>query len=314
MNKNLLVEDFQNSLLEGVQGNQEMRIELSEPHVYSAFLSYCYIGILFNPSIVEKGGFWKPHKVTPEEGSPLGSIIVIYQTAHKGGGFVLRRDRNIKLVDTSYERTLDKIQYIGVLNNCQLEVKPIETGYLITLTYHLYTLNPFIPRSLGFSLPASYSSVAALKRVLSIILEDSSFMEQGGSLGFGLFNAYHISLIHDLEDLKSCLVGRDAVILKACESLSLPVSLQVKYRGPFGATFLSRSVWGTYVEDLYLTTCALEKHPGSVTWVRDENRLNIVKSVHMPPNKAVSLGLEGSISLIVDIGPPEDRGAERGSD
>ena len=70
-----------------------------------------------------------------------------------------------------------------------------------------------------------------LKQVLSSLLEEETFLPEGGTIGFGLLHKYPVSKAEgSLASVLNCLKGSDAAIRRVCASLGLDLKPQVLYK------------------------------------------------------------------------------------
>lgn len=213
--------------------------------------------------------------------------------------------------------------YIAFYSDVEHEVTVVESGHRVTLTYNLYftkSTTPAIPISRAIP-----PNEIALKDALSILLDDDQFLPEGGLLGFGLSFQYPIR--RKLGSLFNCLKGRDAVIERVCEDLSLTMSLQVVYAPQWSKSLvmldeivdLSRE--GQIEEDIvqYLQsnyggiviqadTYEEIEDVKEVLWVTPMTTQTSVESDYVAYGNEATLGcLYGSVCLIVEVGIPGKR-------
>jgi len=75
----------------------------------------------------------------------LGSLVVIYPTAHEGGELVLRhKDREWKFDDKSLtaSQSSPSLAYVAFYSDTEYEVLKVTGGRRVTVTYNLYLADP----------------------------------------------------------------------------------------------------------------------------------------------------------------------------
>lgn len=156
----------------------------------------------------------------------FGSLIVVLPTPHDGGNLNLRHQDKEWSFDSAamISQAKASFAYIAFFSDVEYEVSVVKSGYRVTLTYNLYT---DIPRAV----PATvYDKKETLKAAFLSLLDDPSFLTQGGLIGFGL--QYKYALKSGSEEgsiIKSSLKGNDAVISLICSELKLEASLHLVY-------------------------------------------------------------------------------------
>ncbi|KAM5535728.1 hypothetical protein V8D89_010542 [Ganoderma adspersum] len=163
---------------------------------------------LYELNVYGEGAFFKPHKDTPRSQSMFGSLVVIFPTLHEGGALVLRHEDKEVTFDAAalLAGRTSSIAYIAFYGDVEHEVAPIVSGHRVTITYN-------------FPL--------AVKDALSSLLDDATFMPQGGTLGFGLRHDYPLpyfwtgGMTDPLETLKGWLKGSDALLFRTCTELGV---------------------------------------------------------------------------------------------
>ncbi len=106
------------------------------------------------------------------------------------------------------------------------------------------------------------------------------FLPKGGLLGFGLSHEYAVTKDQsDLNFLKDRLKGRDALVMKACQDASLPVSIKVLYEDDMAPKV---------VEILCNTVCRPDPDLGICD--RDEEIWQYIKQQDNVDAKIVNIG------------------------
>jgi len=161
----------------------------------------------------------------------VGSLVVIYPTAHDGGELVLRhKDREWKF-DAKSLTSLSpspSLAYIAFYNDIEHEVLKVTSGCRVTVTYNLYLVDPIF-KLRAPSMASNIKTVSNLQTTLYGLLKTPGFLPDGGILGFGLAHLYPIASETRLQDLANYLKGEDAHVYRACHELQLETSLQMIY-------------------------------------------------------------------------------------
>ena len=209
-------------------------------------------------AIVGPRSFFKAHVDTPQSPKMFGFLVVVLPTKHEGGTLLLRHHGqewtfdSANIVSTPNSES-PHAAFISFFNNVEHEVSMVTSGYRVTLTYNLYfgeDKQSIVPSML----PVDDTEIK-IKRSLIKLLNDPKFLPDGGLLGFSLSHLYPINSTQNinLDELKSLrgaavagalrqwarsldtnliskyLKGADAAIKRACDSLSLDVSVKAVY-------------------------------------------------------------------------------------
>ncbi|KAF7798310.1 hypothetical protein EIP86_009531 [Pleurotus ostreatoroseus] len=235
-----LMDIVRGQLLEGREAQQSIHAELYKLNVYG------------------EGSFFKAHVDTPRGGTMFGSLVVIYPTPHEGGSLIFRDGTNEWTFDSAQASKIGSatrpcVAYAIFYSDVEHEVARVTSGHRVTVTYNLHFIDFATPTK-----PLASLSAAELEHphdshifesTLEQILQDESFLPEGGHLGFGLRRVYPldkssttievptIGWIHkpyqtkylDLDGLMQFLKGSDADILHACTTLGLCAKLWLLY-------------------------------------------------------------------------------------
>ncbi|KAJ7596075.1 hypothetical protein C8J56DRAFT_1116499 [Mycena floridula] len=171
---------------------------------------------LYKLNMYGKGSFFKAHKDTPRGNDMIGSLVVV--------------SRNT--TSTLKERVAiegPSIGYIAFYSDIEHEVTPVTSGHRITLTYNLYVEKPLSPLLEKSTTETDISSI-----YLPLKAADSSFLPEGGRLGWGL--QYSYLHLHgpdrgsfDLQSILNALKGADSTLYRVCQALKLPATLYLLY-------------------------------------------------------------------------------------
>jgi hypothetical protein len=182
--------------------------------------------------IVGEGAFFKPHQDTPRSKSMFGSLVIAYPTAHTGGALRFVKGDKTWSIDSGAVLAGKKnsVAYAVFFSDTEHEVLPVTSGHRVTVTYNLY-LAPDIGEPEQESAPLSEtgyavemkSDEAELLTLLQGILDDSTFLPEGGFMGFGLQYQYPVSDRQHgpIADVFDRLKGVDAAAYNACLRLGL---------------------------------------------------------------------------------------------
>jgi len=156
------------------------------------------------------------------------SLVVILPTAHEGGSLILRQGGK--------EWTFDSAEAVGTtpsmqaafvvsFSNVEHEMKTVTSGFQVTLTYNLY-----LKKENSAVIFKQVENDLELKEALTRLLKDPDSFPNGGFIGFGLSHKYPFDMDKTvLSDIKEDLKGSDATIKRACDLLSLAVSIKAVY-------------------------------------------------------------------------------------
>jgi hypothetical protein len=82
------------------------------------------------------GQFFAPHQDSERADDMVGSLVVELPCKHEGGAFVFQHHREKKVFRGAARGPKD-LSLLAFYADCHHEVKPVDAGYRITLTYHL---------------------------------------------------------------------------------------------------------------------------------------------------------------------------------
>ena len=228
-----LMRTIEDQLLQSRTDNKYIRAELYKLNVYgnprhdvSPVLPCLTFFIR-----LDKDSFFKPHKDTPRGTDMLGSLVVIYPTAHEGGELVLRHtDHEWKFDAKSLiaSQSSPSLAYVAFYSDIEHEVLKVTSGRRVTVTYNLYLVDP----TLGPRAPAvtpNLKDVSNLQATLRGLLKSPEFLPDGGTLGFGLAHLYPVTFETEFREMTRYLKGKDAHVYQACRELQLQPSLRAIY-------------------------------------------------------------------------------------
>ncbi|EIW52432.1 uncharacterized protein TRAVEDRAFT_96799, partial [Trametes versicolor FP-101664 SS1] len=209
-----VLEAVRTGLFTGKEQHRSVQAELRELNIYG------------------EGSFYKSHKDTPRSTSMFASLVLIFPTLHAGGVLCIQHDGGHWAFDAAAvladaSRSSPRVAYVAVYSDVEHEVTQITSGHRVTITYNLYYTDepqPGLAASVEVIQPRGASG-HRLKKTLASLLQDASFLPNGGTLGFGLRHGYpfptSFSAHEDntLETLRDKLKGVDAALFRACSEL-----------------------------------------------------------------------------------------------
>jgi hypothetical protein len=149
------------------------------------------------------------------------------------------------------------IGYVAFYSDVEHEVTVVESGHRVSLTYNLYVSDATQAKATLKILPKPDTVMLNelnLKQALSKLLEETTFLPEGGTIGFGLLHKYPVSKTEgSLASVLNCLKGSDAAIRRVCASLGLDLKPKVLYKETYGSVLilLERFVEFGYVDTAF---------------------------------------------------------------
>lgn len=163
----------------------------------------------------------------------IGSLVVVLPTNHEGGSLIIRnagKEWSFDSAQAVKDESTPHAAFIAFFSDVEHEVTTITAGYRVSLTYNLYLENASkTSTSVHVSI---YDQIETqFKEALAALLTDPAIRRNASVLGFGLSHKYPFNPnTTKLKDIKECLKGTDAAILRACNSLSLTSEIKAVYR------------------------------------------------------------------------------------
>jgi hypothetical protein len=266
--------------------------------------------------------------------------MIIFVAAQQGGNLLLRHSDRKWTFDFSKDLIgslgQPNIAFIAFRNGVEYDVSPVIAGHLVTFTYHLHRRS--VHRHADPHLKLKSQRSGDIERMLRELLNDTSFLPDGGRLGFGLSSQYPFfweagePCDAQFEALKHGLKGRDAVVFQVCEALGLIPSFkfyigQWNNSGTLDEDFLGDEMIDlvdSRVDDIdeclrangaELLTSRVTYAPCEtifpVEWITVPNSLNRGMSAHTLDGYADYL--HGNVCMVIPIGDLESRGLLSGS-
>lgn len=283
---------------------------------------------LYKLNVYGTGSFFRPHKDTPRGEDMFGSLVINFPTKHEGGALVLRHDGHEVVHDASHATyTSDtQVSWIAFYSDVEHEVLPVKSGHRVTLTYNLY----FEKKPLATAPSASSEPLLA---AFTECLGHTSFLPEGGRLGFGLKHQYPVpSDVQGresrafLDNLATALKGVDSALYNACRALNLQPKLFLAYATDNYGTFLLDYIYegghriedwnrrmqkldGEKVEIGEYDDYSMSEEPGKdFLWLLPRESRTRIKSHYMAYGNDASFGtIYGDLVLIATVPPKGQR-------
>ncbi|XP_055351891.1 uncharacterized protein LOC129598148 [Paramacrobiotus metropolitanus] len=191
--------------------------------------------------VYRTGGFSQPPPTIPRGADTFGSLIVVFPTLHTGGASVLRcsgRQWRFDAAQALAAAQQPSIAFMAFRGGVHHQMLPVENGHRVTLTYNLALTPATLPDVVGSQ--TAVDSETLVRDTLTQLLAESSFLPKGGLLGFGLQYPYppaypqcpdYRERENSIGRMMGYLQGRDAMVKRVCEALSLPVRLKLCTQG-----------------------------------------------------------------------------------
>ncbi|TFY66002.1 hypothetical protein EVG20_g5085 [Dentipellis fragilis] len=299
-----LIDLVRGGLLEGIDATRPIKVELYKLNVYS------------------EGSFFKAHQDTPRSESMFGSLVLVFPTPHKGGALVLREDEQEWTFDSAIALARQagdtpSIGYIAFFSDVEHEVLRVESGHRVTITFNLY----YADIETDSDAPATPALEAGT------LLDDPTFLPDGGTLAFGMRHVYPIK--DTLKHIPKLLKGSDALVWRISEQLGLTPQVYLHYQEKhmwhgmqLALVPMVPKLDGDCYEDMTLVERLRQDFDAIViysrsswmdideriNWVTKLRALSRVKSPYMAyGNEAHFACAYGDVCLIVRVGRPGSR-------
>jgi hypothetical protein len=80
-----------------------------------------------------KGQFFRPHQDSEKDDTMMGTLVVSLPSAHTGGELVIEHGGQ----SVTYRVPGEELSFVAFYADCRHEVKPVKSGYRVTLTFNL---------------------------------------------------------------------------------------------------------------------------------------------------------------------------------
>jgi hypothetical protein len=85
--------------------------------------------------IYGKGQFFLPHQDSEKDDAMVGTLVVSLPSAHAGGELIVEHGGE----SVTYRTSKQDLSFVAFYADCRHEVKPVTSGYRVTLTFNLLT-------------------------------------------------------------------------------------------------------------------------------------------------------------------------------
>ena len=147
---------------------------------------------LYKLLVYETGSFFLPHRDGEKLDRMVATLVVVLPSVHEGGALIVSHDGHQHEVTFSGAASGYELSYAAFYADCQHEVKPLESGYRLCLTYNV-TLAKSRGKK-GITAPSYESVVGKISALMTswrnnpdsqklAILLDHRYTRDGLSLG-----------------------------------------------------------------------------------------------------------------------------------
>ncbi|KAJ8590486.1 hypothetical protein M405DRAFT_162611 [Rhizopogon salebrosus TDB-379] len=161
----------------------------------------------------------------------FATVLVVFPTHVEGGALLLRQGHhewNIDFAELFAPMAQSSVAFVAFYDDVHCRVSAVTSGHRMILTYRLqFPTGDDIPFATLDENGAC--DVNSLKTYIGELLLDPVVLPRGGYLAFGLHNRYTTTSM-SVVTINSHLKGRDAAIVRALRSLSIPWSVRILYR------------------------------------------------------------------------------------
>ncbi|KAJ7209262.1 hypothetical protein GGX14DRAFT_453387, partial [Mycena pura] len=256
-----------------------------------------------NVNVYGSGGF-EANSATTRDENIIGSLVVVFPTAHTGGALTFEQDGLISKFDFAaqfVDTSRPILPYAAFRNDAKFIMDPVRTGYRVSLTYNLLLTD----REMLSTPRITPANEQSFENMLRTLLLDSAFLPAGGLLAAGLTNKYpmpspawpanptydpttgqYVKPPSQIASIRDLLRGREARILTLAQNVGLETHVKLLYdTGHGGGYIFGRDVLRDDVADLFggevnescdwddlLTACQVVQQ-GGVVLLRGEDRL-----------------------------------------
>ena len=154
----------------------------------------------------------------------LGSLVVIYPTAHEGGELILRhKDQQWKVDGKSLtsSQSSPSLAYVAFYSDIEHEVLKVTSGRRVTVTYNLYLVDPVLKPAAPAITP-NLQIVSNFQTALQRLLKSPEFLPNGGTLGFGLAHLYPVTFETKLQEMTNYLKGEGRTRIPSLSGTTAP--------------------------------------------------------------------------------------------
>ena len=336
-----LLDIIRYELLQGDSSRKPIKAEVYKLNVYGKTAFVLTLVAMLSEVVTGKDAFFKPHKDTPRGTAMFGTLVLVLPAPHEGGELIIRHNGKEWTFDSA--KALSEVSsspqvhigYATFFSDVEHEVKPVRSGYRVTITYNLHFIDEGTERSPKAA--KTYSSYESdVTSALRSLLADITFLPNGGRLGFGLNYEYPIKLEPDemhffnkenpVDFISRNLKGTDAVLMKVCKDLKLNARIYIHYDDDNGNEVIIPEVVDAQPDSVHGEEMFWEHLVGNhgaevvkredddydidspIHWVTERTEYNTVKSPYAWDGNKPAVNFEyGQFCLIVEVGTANDR-------
>ncbi|KAJ7643435.1 hypothetical protein DFH06DRAFT_1301333 [Mycena polygramma] len=223
---------------------------------------------MYKLNVYGPGSFFKEHRDTPPADNMIGSLVVVFPTAHEGGALTLSHGGTTCSFDSAAQLAAHglangAVAYVAFYSDVTHAVEPVVAGYRVTLTYNLFLVDrPARIIAAGARIVPAPEQI--FERALHSLLADSTFLPTGGLLAYGLAHQYPmprhpegayteegrvtVARPSPLPHILTLLKGSDARIRTVSERLGLATHIKILYDS--GENYCSRTGRDVLADDI----------------------------------------------------------------
>lgn len=172
-------------------------------------------------NIYGPGGFFHEHQDTPTNSKTmLGTCVICLPTQFTGGELVVKHDDRKEVFDFSKHN--GNAQFVVMYSDCPHEVKRVESGYRITLTYYIHNAVKNSDHDFRFHDSPEISQKSDQLDIISNVTSNLFKLNQLGlPLGIILNHKYPVDQMDNIH----CLKGSDRSLYDALIKMKAEVHL-----------------------------------------------------------------------------------------
>ncbi len=92
-----------------------------------------------------KGQFFLPHQDSEKDDAMVGTMVVSLPSAHTGGELVVGHGGE----SVTYRTSKEELSFVAFYADCRHEVRPVKSGYRVTLTFNLFADSEAVAQGAG---------------------------------------------------------------------------------------------------------------------------------------------------------------------
>lgn len=119
---------------------------------------------LYKLLVYEKGGFFLPHRDGEKLDRMVATLVIVLPSAHEGGELILSHDGWQYEIPFPGAASGYELSYAAFYADCQHEVRPLQSGYRLCLTYNVTLAKPRSKK--GIKAPSYGTTTASIGRLL----------------------------------------------------------------------------------------------------------------------------------------------------